>query len=102
MKFVAKLAAICLCLGLSSTAFAANGYVVETVNLRAGPDVGYPRITQLHAGTAVSIQGCIDGFAWCDVIAYGERGWVDGYFLQYDYNDRRVFVPEYGLRIGIP
>lgn len=102
MKFAMKLAAICFCLSLSSTVFAANGYVVETVNLRAGPDIGYPRIMQLHAGTAVSIQGCIDGFAWCDVIAVGERGWVDGYFLQYDYDNRRVFLADYGPSIGIP
>lgn len=93
---------VLLATALPITAAAADGYVAVTANLRAGPDSGYPRITTLHAGTPVSIQGCIDGWTWCDVIAFGDRGWIAADFLQFDYESRRVLVPEYGMRIGIP
>jgi uncharacterized protein YraI len=89
------------CLATAS-AFAADGYVTGNVNLRAGPDVGYPIVDRLPAGTSVVIYGCIDGWSWCDVSTRNDRGWVAGSFLQQEYQGRRVLVPDYGVRIGIP
>lgn len=83
-------------------AFAADGYTVANVNMRAGPDVQYPLILTLGTGTPVSIQGCTTGWEWCDVVAAGNRGWVAGTYLQYTYNSQPVVVTDYGSQIGIP
>lgn len=83
-------------------AFGADGYVTGDVNLRAGPDTSYPSVAMLPAGVEVAIEGCIDGWSWCDVAVGNNRGWVAGNFLQEEYRGQRVLVPEYGVQIGIP
>jgi len=86
----------------SASAFAADGYVTGNVYLRAGPDSSYPSVAMLDAGTPVAIEGCVDGWSWCDVDAGGNRGWAAGDFLQDDYRGQRMLVPQYGVQIGIP
>jgi len=84
-------------------ASAAEGWVVADISLQAGPDTEYPSIEELRAGTPVSIQGCIDGWTWCDVVVDGsDRGWVPGTFLEEEYQNQRVLVIDYGPRISIP
>lgn len=87
---------------LPALAHAADGYVTGNVNLRAGPDSSYPLIDQIPAGTEVDVQGCTEGWEWCDVIAYGNRGWVAGNYVEYEYQDRPVLLSAYGAQIGIP
>lgn len=91
-----------LLLAVPVMAVAADGYVTGNVNLRAGPDVGYPVISVLPAGTPVAVQGCTQDWGWCDVIAYNDRGWMAGNFIQYDYDNQPVLLPQYGAQIGIP
>jgi uncharacterized protein YraI len=102
MKRTFHLAALGLSLFAIAPVFAADGYVTGNVNLRAGPDTSYPSVVMLPAGAEVAIQGCVDGWSWCDVAAGNERGWVAGDFLQEEYQGQRVLVPEYGMQIGIP
>jgi uncharacterized protein YraI len=91
-----------LCLALPALASATEGYVVSDISLQAGPDTEYPSITELAAGTPVEIQGCIDGYTWCDVIVGADRGWVAGSFIEEQYDNQPVVIVDYGPRIGIP
>ncbi|MGY3039344.1 uncharacterized protein YraI [Rhodanobacter sp. TND4EL1] len=107
MKPLIRIALASLTLASASLAFpaqahAAEGYVTGNVNLRAGPDVSYPLIDQIPAGSEVDVQGCTEGWEWCDVIAFGNRGWVAGNYVEYVYQDQPVLLPSYGARIGIP
>lgn len=78
------------------------GYVIANVNLRAGPSTGYPRVTTLPAGAAVTIHGCLEGWTWCDVV-YGDlRGWVAGSYVSSEYQGQRVRVVDYGPRLALP
>jgi len=91
-----------LCLALPALASAYGGYVVADISLQAGPDTEYPSITELPAGTPVDIQGCIDGYTWCDVIVGEDRGWVAGSFIEEEYENQPVVIEDYGPRFGIP
>jgi uncharacterized protein YraI len=102
MKRLVWSAAISLLLATPMAAYAADGYVTGNVNLRAGPDAQYPLILTIPAGSAVSVQGCTAGWEWCDVIVPGNRGWVDGYYIQYQYQNQPVALPAYGAQIGVP
>ncbi|HEY8682178.1 MAG TPA: SH3 domain-containing protein [Rhodanobacter sp.] len=96
------LSALALSLALPLLAHAADGYVTGNVTMRAGPDPSYPLIDEIPAGTEVDVQGCTEGWEWCDVISYNNRGWVAGNYIQYDYDNQRVLLPSYGAEIGIP
>lgn len=93
-----------LAMGVALPTFAqgVSGVVTTYVDLYAGPDAGYPTIAQVAPGTPVAIQGCIEGWGWCDVITMGIRGWVPGTYVQYTYQSQPVYVADYGARIGIP
>lgn len=98
-----KRLACLLALGFSSLlAHAAPAIVVTNVNLRAGPDTGYPRIATVPSGTGVDVQGCTQGYEWCDVIVGPDRGWIAAGYLQSTYQDRTVYIQDNGARIGLP
>ncbi len=102
MRSLIGIALACAIAGVSTSALADEGYVTGDMNLRAGPDISYPVVDLIPAGEPVSVQGCTDGYEWCDVIWGDERGWVAGNFIEYDYNNQPVLLSGYGAAIGIP
>ncbi|MEP7301870.1 MAG: peptide-binding protein, partial [Caldimonas sp.] len=53
--------------------------------------------------TPLAVQGCTDGFGWCDVIGpEGVRGWVYAGNIASPYQSADVPVIRYGALIGIP
>jgi uncharacterized protein YraI len=102
MKRLVHAALFGLFLLLPLCASASDGYVTVDLSLRAGPDTSYPLITILPSGTPVSVQGCVDGYSWCDVIADSDRGWVSAEYLEFTYQSQPVYINDYGPRLGIP
>lgn len=102
LKYLVWLAVVGTAAWLPLKAHAYEGIVAADISLRAGPDPDFPAIALLPAGMPVSIEGCVTGWAWCDVIAGPDRGWVAGSYLQETWDDQPVFVSDYGAQIGIP
>lgn len=102
MKQFAWYGALALLAGVPVQSMAADGYVTGDATLRAGPDIDYPAVDMIPAGAPIGIEGCTDGWEWCDVVFNDERGWVAGNFIQDEYDNQPVLVPAYGERLGIP
>lgn len=81
---------------------AVDAVVIADITLQSGPDSEYPPISDLPAGTPVAVEGCIEGWTWCDVVAGGDRGWVPGTYLEENYGGQNVVIVDYGPRINIP
>ncbi len=76
---------IALCLILVSGAVTAQATVTKPsrdVNVRAGPDTVFPVVTWITRHDTIQVQGCIEGFTWCDVVAGRRRGWVHRSYLR--------------------
>ncbi len=83
-------------------ATAQNAYTAKPMNVRAGPDREYPLVAQLDAGTPLDVHGCLDGWSWCDVSFEGNRGWMYGGGIDFEYNGGRVPLYSYGPQLGLP
>lgn len=91
-----------LLLALSAPVFAGSAYIGINLVLRAGPDIGYPRVMMVPAGSYADVYGCVSDYTWCDVGIDGNRGWVAATYLQFYYGDSWVYLPAYAPRVGVP
>ena len=88
---IAALAAAVLAPAAADAATAARA--TGNVNLRAGPSTDYPRILVVENGARVTVFGCLSDRSWCDVEAYGARGWLSSRYISIFYRDR-VYRPQ--------
>ncbi len=99
LAVAAALAAVPLA---AQPAAAQTGAVVMVdLNLRTGPDLSYPPVGVMPAGTPVTVFGCTEGYMWCDVAWGYNRGWVAGQYLAAQGPQPNPFSV-YGPRFGIP
>lgn len=101
-KFRIFAAALFAALLAPAVASAATGYVITDLNVRAGPSTAYPVVDVYPGGTRVDVIGCTSGPGWCDVSAYGVRGWVSANYLDLYYDGYRARAPQLIGRVGVP
>jgi uncharacterized protein YraI len=102
MRKWAMTAVLGLALLVPAAAWAQTAYTNRDVNLRAGPNRDFPLVLWIPAGVPVFVNGCIDGFTWCDVSVGEDRGWVYADFLSYDYFGQPVTIISGGALLGLP
>jgi uncharacterized protein YraI len=87
---------------VAPAAFGMPAHIVATAHMRAGPAVDYPAVAMLSPGTPLEVYGCEQAYAWCDVQAGPNRGWVDADYLQVDSGGHPVIVANAGVAVGLP
>lgn len=102
-KSVALFAALFVSSTLAVPAFAAaNGATSQGVQMHAGPGGDFPTVMRLAPNLKVTIHGCVQAWAWCDVEWRGNRGWIPSTALDYRMDRNLLPVSNYGPRVGIP
>ena len=87
---------------LVASAAAQQAYTTRSVNLRAGPDRGYPQVAYIGANRPVYVNGCIDDYRWCDITAGSNRGWASTRYIEYPYQNRRLLIYGNGQTLALP
>ncbi len=102
MRRIVRTALTAALLATPLGALAQEAYVIDATNIYAGPDTSYPLVASVYGGTQVDVEGCTEGWEWCDVIVADNRGWIPGDYLQYQDAGQPVLLPQYAPQIGIP
>lgn len=91
-----------LLLTFSVPAVAQMAFTIQPVNMRAGPDRGFPLVGWLPGGVTVRVLGCISGWRWCDVSSGRNRGWVFARYLSFTFQNQPMPIIVGGSRSGFP
>lgn len=102
MRLARSIAVMLTTTVLAASASAQQAYTTRQVNLRAGPDRGYPQVAYVGAGQSVYVNGCINDYRWCDITAGPNRGWAYAKFIEYPYQNRRVVIYDNGATLALP
>lgn len=86
----------------SASAAAQQAVTNKAVNVRAGPDRGYPLVAWVPAGSLVYVNGCLEDYRWCDVTAGNERGWVYAKNIDYTYQGQPRAIYGNGQNFALP
>jgi uncharacterized protein YraI len=87
---------------MPAAAAAQTAIVTTDLNMRAGPSTEFPVVAMLPEDSRVRVHGCLTDYDWCDVSWDGERGWVNGSYLQERYRNRVVVLSDYGSELDVP
>ena len=101
MKAACRWILIAAAMAIPLPAAAEQAFTIGDVEVFAGPSSEYPPIASLPPNASVNIAGCLADWSWCDVIFYGDRGWVYAGHLVVPYQGNRVAIVDYGPRVGI-
>lgn len=96
------LAMLLYALAFAAQAQAQAAFSARQANLRAGPARDYPLVAVLPAGRPVTVQGCLAGYTWCDVLAGPDRGWVYAGNINAAFQNGTVPVLNHGAAMGLP
>jgi uncharacterized protein YraI len=64
------------------------------LNVRAGPGPNYEIVGAMSPDDAVTLEGCTDSGAWCQVTVDGTTGWAYSQYLTADVGGETVVVTE--------
>ena len=83
-------------------AAAQDAHGARQINVRAGPARDHALVACYGRGTPLAVQGCTDGYGWCDVIVPGGvRGEVLVGSVIYPFQDQERPLQMYGTVVGI-
>lgn len=77
------------------------GMVTTDLNVRQGPGSNYPVVATVAEGGSVTVVGCIENSAWCEVEAGGKEGYAFGRYIMADADGTRVGVTERPGIVGL-
>ena len=87
---------------LVASAAAQPAYTTRYVNLRAGPDRGYPQVAYIGPNQSVYVNGCLNDYRWCDITVGSNRGWAYSKYIEYPYQNRRLPIYGNGQMLALP
>lgn len=100
-RILAQMFIAAACGAVPLAAHAQAAYAAKAVNMRAGPGRDYPVVTVVAGNVPLAVQGCVNGYTWCDVVAGPYRGWVYAGNIDYAYNGQYVPLLSNGPELGI-